>query len=390
MTVEPQSPQAPIHSPVFHGQVGEYYRIWIVNTLLTIFTLGIYSAWAKVRTLKFMYGSTELAGSRFDFHGSPIAILKGRCIAAVVGLLYFFGASLHPLVGVFGILVIFLALPWLIVKSFQFRLAYTSYRNIRFSFRGNIKEGYKIWFRFVSIPAALMAISALYVYVSGAGATNSEASSEALMELLPVLIIAVINIIYGFIIFPRFYTSVINFLYNNAYYGGSRASLDADAKSFSKNVFMPYVFMIIGTVVIATVLILVSASLISVLGAFMGIFTAIGVIALYFGIAASALYLTYSIICYTWNRLKIDAHPTSARLVYVDYLKLCILNILAVGFTFGILYPWAKIRYQKYVIEKRGIQIESLDHFVSEAEQKISSLGEEMSSAFDIDIEIGL
>lgn len=34
----------------FHGSAGEYFRIWIVNVLLSIVTLGIYSAWAKVRT----------------------------------------------------------------------------------------------------------------------------------------------------------------------------------------------------------------------------------------------------------------------------------------------------------------------------------------------------
>ncbi len=30
----------------FTGNGGEYFRIWIVNLMLTIVTLGIYSAWA--------------------------------------------------------------------------------------------------------------------------------------------------------------------------------------------------------------------------------------------------------------------------------------------------------------------------------------------------------
>jgi uncharacterized membrane protein YjgN (DUF898 family) len=32
---------------VFTGKAGEYFGIWIVNLLLSIVTLGIYSAWAK-------------------------------------------------------------------------------------------------------------------------------------------------------------------------------------------------------------------------------------------------------------------------------------------------------------------------------------------------------
>ncbi len=33
----------------FTGTAGDYFRIWIANIALTLLTLGIYSAWAKVR-----------------------------------------------------------------------------------------------------------------------------------------------------------------------------------------------------------------------------------------------------------------------------------------------------------------------------------------------------
>ncbi|MDH4174015.1 MAG: YjgN family protein, partial [Betaproteobacteria bacterium] len=35
--------------PEFTGSAREYFRIWIVNLFFTLITLGIYSAWAKVR-----------------------------------------------------------------------------------------------------------------------------------------------------------------------------------------------------------------------------------------------------------------------------------------------------------------------------------------------------
>ena len=37
----------------FTGTAREYFGIWIVNILLTIVTLGIYSAWAKVRRMRY-------------------------------------------------------------------------------------------------------------------------------------------------------------------------------------------------------------------------------------------------------------------------------------------------------------------------------------------------
>ena len=69
----------------FDAHGGEYFRIWIVNLLLTIVTLGIYSAWAKVRKLQYLYGHTRLAGSAFGYHGEPLKILRGRLIAAALG-----------------------------------------------------------------------------------------------------------------------------------------------------------------------------------------------------------------------------------------------------------------------------------------------------------------
>lgn len=70
-----------IASFIFHGNGKEYFGIWIVNILLTIVTLGIYSAWAKVRNLQYFYGNTELDGASFQFLAKPVTILKGRLIA---------------------------------------------------------------------------------------------------------------------------------------------------------------------------------------------------------------------------------------------------------------------------------------------------------------------
>ena len=72
----------------FRATGSEYFRIWIVNLLLTIVTLGIYSAWAKVRRLRYFYGSTALEGTSFDYHADPKAILKGRLIAVLAYVVF--------------------------------------------------------------------------------------------------------------------------------------------------------------------------------------------------------------------------------------------------------------------------------------------------------------
>src|SRR5215470_13047448 len=72
----------------FRGRGAEFFRIWIVNLVLSVLTLGIYSAWAKVRTRRYFYGNTRLDGVAFEYHARPIAILKGRLLAlgVILGL----------------------------------------------------------------------------------------------------------------------------------------------------------------------------------------------------------------------------------------------------------------------------------------------------------------
>jgi uncharacterized membrane protein YjgN (DUF898 family) len=74
----PPAPEADGLGFSFSGDGAVYFRIWIVNLLLSILTLGIYSAWGKVRSHQYLYGHTRFAGSSFGYHGKPLAILKGR------------------------------------------------------------------------------------------------------------------------------------------------------------------------------------------------------------------------------------------------------------------------------------------------------------------------
>ena len=126
------------HRVRFHASGSEYFRIWIVNLLLTIATLGIYSAWAKVRRTQYMYACTELAGSSFDYHGRPLAILKGRLIALVLFGAYNLAFKVSLAAGGVMLLLLAAVLPWLIWNSLRFKLHNTSYRGLRFGFGGSV------------------------------------------------------------------------------------------------------------------------------------------------------------------------------------------------------------------------------------------------------------
>ncbi|MDD1605494.1 MAG: DUF898 domain-containing protein [Methylococcaceae bacterium] len=121
---------------VFTGDAGDYFGIWIVNLMLSIVTLGIYSAWAKVRRKKYFYNNTLIDGVGFDYHANPIAILKGRIIAVVLLVLYTVLSGLNPTVGALLALILFLAIPWIVVRGMMFNARNTSHRGLRFDFDG--------------------------------------------------------------------------------------------------------------------------------------------------------------------------------------------------------------------------------------------------------------
>ncbi|MFM2111485.1 MAG: hypothetical protein RLZZ271_145, partial [Pseudomonadota bacterium] len=83
----------------FTASGSEYLRIWVVNLLLIIITLGIYYPWAKARRIRYFCNNTELQGHSFDFHGEPIKMLKGSVLALIFFLALTKGSEMSPLAG---------------------------------------------------------------------------------------------------------------------------------------------------------------------------------------------------------------------------------------------------------------------------------------------------
>lgn len=145
----------------FTGSGREYFRIWVINLLLSLATLGIYSAWAKVRRLQYFDRNTVLAGSSFDFHGEPKAILRGRMLAVVLlgAYQYAFGFSLA--FGLVVVAVLLLALPWMMRGALRFRLGNTSWRGLRFHFSGSVPLAYRSYLAPIAVfllPGVMAAV----------------------------------------------------------------------------------------------------------------------------------------------------------------------------------------------------------------------------------------
>ncbi len=127
----------------FHGRGSEYFRIWIVNTLLTLLTLGLYSAWAKVRKTRYFWQNTSLDGFAFDFHARPWPILRGRILAFALLLSYSWAMDFSRTAGLSMIVLMCVIGPWLFMKSQQFKFVNSSWRGLRFGFEHDLPRAYR-------------------------------------------------------------------------------------------------------------------------------------------------------------------------------------------------------------------------------------------------------
>lgn len=140
----------------FFGKGSDYFAIMIVNWLLTLITLGLYYPWARAKRLRYVYGQTSLNNERFHFAGTGEEMFRGFIkiilfyIAILVSFMLLLALIKSPeLAGLFLYLAIFAIIPFAIHGSFRYRMSRTSYRGIRFGYRGDRNELVKSFFKWV-------------------------------------------------------------------------------------------------------------------------------------------------------------------------------------------------------------------------------------------------
>ncbi|TAH12573.1 MAG: DUF898 domain-containing protein [Curvibacter sp.] len=151
ITIPPEADASHAHLPpsnikipiAFTGSGSEYFRIWIVNLLLMLVTLGIYCPWAKARRLRYFMGNTLVGGQPLGFHGDPKKMFKGYALVGILFVLYSLAGEFSPTAGLVALVLVAGLWPALFKSSMQFRMANTSWRGLRFRFHGDLQGAYR-------------------------------------------------------------------------------------------------------------------------------------------------------------------------------------------------------------------------------------------------------
>jgi len=127
----------------FTGSGSEYFRIWIVNLLLSLVTLGLYLPFAKARRLSYFYANTRVDGQALSFHGDPWRMFRGFVLLVLLMGAYGVAGRFSPTAGFIAFLLLCGLWPALWRSSLRFRLGNSSWRGLRFSFHGDVASAYK-------------------------------------------------------------------------------------------------------------------------------------------------------------------------------------------------------------------------------------------------------
>lgn len=127
----------------FYGQGSEYFRILLVNTILTIVTLGLYYPWAKERRLKYLYSKNTFEDTPFVFSGTGKEMFRGFIRAFALLILLYAAVIYLYLNGWLGTAFLLLygsllaLVPVALHGAYRYRMAKTSWRGIRFGYTGD-------------------------------------------------------------------------------------------------------------------------------------------------------------------------------------------------------------------------------------------------------------
>jgi len=349
----------------FSGTGAEYFRIWIVNISLTIVTLGIYSAWAKVRKMQYFYGNSRLAGGSFEFTADPVNILKGRLLVFSLFVAYQIASWSQPLLGIALALAVVPFITWVVIKASSFNLRYSSYRGLHFHYDGRYWEAFR-------------------VYV-----------------LLTIAIPLSLGFAYPYVVWRR-----KQFFVANTRYGTSSFGFDGAISHFY-TVYIVGWLALSGIGIAAIILTAAAVLLAGMLGVNIKEFIdleegvseeLLATISMVVGIGSYALFFLAFLVLNTgikalisnhvWERTRIAGTVSfNLDLKLWKVVSIQLTNILAIIFSLGLLIPWASVRMMRYKASRFTMiaSPSTLESFIASERDAVSATGTELGDALDLD-----
>jgi uncharacterized membrane protein YjgN (DUF898 family) len=392
----------------FEGSGFEYFKIWIVNILLTVITVGLYYPWAKVRNRRYFYANTRFEDRSFEYHATGKQLFIGYLIAMALFIAFVVAQQISPIASGVGFVLFIFALPWIIWRSLKFNLRMTSFSNVRFSFVGGLGNAY---INFMVLPVLFFLI--LYGIPIAAAIVMPSIASDGMSTIVGMLIGFCLVFIPVFALLLFAYIKMRNSHYsvNNSRYGQGQFSTWVETEAFAKIILKTIGIAISSSIVFMLILASIISATIGLSSAFavlqgmsnpeqmssgLGSALLVMIFPVYIGLIGIGLFVRAYFYTrqrtYLIENLSLDRHITFVSTLTVrSYVWVLLSNFLLIIVTIGLATPWASVRLARVVIENTQLHSEAgFDKYFTEKQEQQSSLGEQIGDAFDVDMGIGI
>lgn len=372
----------------FTGSGSEYFRIWIVNLLLTLVTLTLYAPFARARRIAYFQNNTLVGGDPLGFHADPWKMFRGYLLVLLLGLGYWAVSNFTPDLSWIALLVFMALWPALWRASLQFRLRNTSWRGVRLSFAGDLNGAY-----LSMLPFFLPALA--FVLLLPGVTEGEEMAPEAAQRT--GIVIGVVAL--GFTaLLPWLLARIKRYQHGGYVFAQQRTTLRGGTGRFYT------LFLKTGGVslLVSVIAVALFALVLFVLGRGMFADMASGqkraLLALAVPVALGVIYLLIPLVSapyfgarfqnLLWGGTRSEKVRFASALRFRSLFRVTLVNWLLIIVTLGLYWPFAKVRTARLKLEAMALEVDGpVDDWLAQAQQAGKGvLGDAAGDFFGMDM----
>ncbi len=384
------------HEVEFSGSGGEFFRVWIVNVLLTVVTLGLYTPFARRRTAQYFYGHTLVAGSPLEFTAQQRKMVVGFLLLMLLYVAWHVATDTGQDTMVAFMMLAGAALaPYFWGSAMRFRFNATRWRGVRLQFAASWREVYAAsWPLFAAALVWVGITFAMDAYLP----SGPEEASAAEFQPLPALGLFALGLLATVLAVMRLEFNYKSLMVARGRIGGQLGRW--------KPVFSDFVRIWLATlgVFLATVALVVLGIAIAV-GGSIAFFSAIkqgGLAAVFFmfviGVGAIFLLILSSAPARAYREASLFrlvwSHPGVSQIARFKcelrvwrYVGLRIKNVILTVLTLGFYRPFALVSEYRMKAESVTLHVKGgLDQLAGQLSREEQGLGDAIADAVGLDL----
>ena len=399
-------PNIDAHPMEFTGRGGEYFRVWIVNVLLSIITLGIYTPWARRRTAQYFYSHSFVAGSPLEFTAQQRKMVMGFVLLMLLTIAYNIAANTGQdlAVGLFLLGGAALA-PFIWASAMRFRLSATRWRGLRLQFTASWKEVYLASWPVFALAAVWFGVFTGLQILSPELAQALDADDDTKASKMPAFTAAMgalvtLGVLLSILCFIRLEYNFKSLLVRKARIGSEGGRWKPAYMDFVK-IWLTTLMVFIATVVSLGFLLAALAGgsiallakqpkdpglwvVVLVIVAFVG-----GLFLIFLASAPARAYREARMFQLMWNNVGVSQVARfRCDLRTGQYVGLRIKNMLLTLVTLGVYRPFARVSEYRMKFESVTVHVKGgVDRIAGAiARQQQGALGDALADAAGLDL----